>query len=327
MSEVEQEIRAILRKKRWLRDPGRWVDYARTHGFRAVKAVKVPVCPDCSGAPFRTWGQHVYYSTPIRLLECIDCGLVWADAHIDSDIIHGHFERAYKDEEYFRVLRGPIFHHLVDVIDTLCRRGARIVDIGGARGDLMAQVIARRPDVRVVINDISETATSYAARNFGFATLTGDVKALAVPEHQYDLVVLSDVLYYEPNLRILWAELSRLVCQGGAVVIRVPNKHVAIRLGQLWYRFTHTKARQAMQDRIRFFQPEHIFILRQRYLRSRLTRMGFTVNALPSPPLGDSHPAIGSVLFNLAMAVNRLSRHALVPTPAMLLVGRRLTCR
>jgi SAM-dependent methyltransferase len=324
MSDVEQQLRAVLENNIGFDDSARWLEYARNHGFRPVKAVKVPTCPDCSGAPrARAWGQYVYYSTLLRLLECAECGLVWADARIDPDIVRQHFEAAYKDDRYFRVGRRAIFEHLVTVIVRLSPRGARILDIGGARGDLMARVVARRPDVRVVISDISEAATSWAARSFGFATLTGDARELATHQEQYDIVVLSDVLYYEPNVGVLWAALSHLLFPGGSVVIRVPHKDLLIRLGQLWYRLTHTKPRQAMQDRVYFFNPEHILIFRQQYLRRRLARIGFrNVHAFPSPPLTTRRgAALESVLFRVATMANQLSRHRLVLTPSMLVVG------
>jgi 2-polyprenyl-3-methyl-5-hydroxy-6-metoxy-1,4-benzoquinol methylase len=325
-SPAEHDMRVLLQHNVGFDDSPRWVDYARSHGFSPVKATRVERCPDCSGSPGpRTWGQYVYYSTLIHLLECADCGLVWADAHIDPATIRGHFEVAYKDDEYFRVSRRPIFDHLVGVIDEVAPRDARVLDIGGARGDLMAQLVARRPDVGVVVNDISAAATDWVAANRGFATLTGGADALASHRERYDVVVLSDVLYYESQLRVLWDALSRLVAPGGSIVIRVPNKRVPIALGQMAYRLTRARSRRALQDRIPFFNPEHIFLFRQQYLRRRLHSAGFTeVQALPSPLLaGRTSAATGSALFILASGVNRLLGHTLVLTPAMVVVGRR----
>lgn len=231
-------------------------------------------------------GQYIYYSTLIHLLECENCGLIWADAHIDQNTIRGHFEGAYNSEEYFRVSRHPILDHLASVIADLSPEGACVLDIGGARGDLMAKLVARRPDVRVVVNDIAESKTNWVAENLGFTTLSGGANELAAHQRKYDVVVLSDVLYYEPNLRALWDVILHLVSPGGSIVIRVPNKSFLISIGQLWWRFTHTRRQQAMQDRVRFFNPEHIFICRQQYIRNRLRTMGFLrIQVLPSPPL------------------------------------------
>jgi hypothetical protein len=118
MSDVNQHFRAILENNVGFGDGARWVEYARRHDFSPVQAIAVPRCPDCSGAPRRrTWGQYVHYSTLIHLLECTDCGLVWADAHLDPSVVRGHFEVTYKDDQYFRVARHAIFEHLVNVID------------------------------------------------------------------------------------------------------------------------------------------------------------------------------------------------------------------
>ena len=328
MPETEQRVRAILEHNVGFQDPQRWIAYASAHAFKEVRAHKVVRCPDCAGtARGRPWGQYVYYSTLIRLEECAGCGLVWADAHIDPDVVRAHFEVAYKDDQYFRDVRRATFEHLVDVIDRHAPRGARVLDIGGARGDLMAQVATRRADLKVVVNDVSEVATSWAARHFGLATLTGDAGVLAAHREQYGIVVLSDVLYYEPNLRVLWDALSRLVAPGGAVVIRVPNKTVPIRLGQLYYRLIRSRARRLMQDRIPFFNPEHIFIFRQQYLHRRLAKMGFQqVRALPSPPaVGSLGAGVTSAFFRVSQAVNWLSRYQIVVTPSMLVVASNYT--
>jgi 2-polyprenyl-3-methyl-5-hydroxy-6-metoxy-1,4-benzoquinol methylase len=320
------DMKSVLQHNVGFDDSARWIDYAESHGFKPVKAASVRNCPDCSGSPSRrVWGQYVYYSTLIHLLECADCGLVWADAHIDPETIRSHFEVAYKDDEYFHVSRRPIFDHLTGVIDNLSPAGARILDVGGARGDLMAQLVSRRPDVSVVVNDISEAATNWAAGRLGFATLNGGAEELASHQGQYDVVVLSDVLYYEAKLRVLWDALSRLVAPGGSVVIRAPNKHMLIALGQLAFRLTHAETQRAMQDRTYLFNPEHIYLFRQRYLRNRLRAAGFAeVQALPSPPLASGSGAtLGSMLFGLAKGVNALSGHSLVLTPAVIMVGRR----
>src|SRR5665213_3383537 len=130
------QILSILAHNTGFDEPALWVAYAQSHGCRAVTAHAAPVCPDCFGASReRTWGQYVYFSTLIQLLECTRCGLVWANAHIDPTVIKEHFERTYKDDSYFRVARGPIFAHLAAVIDTAAPPDASVLDIGGARGD------------------------------------------------------------------------------------------------------------------------------------------------------------------------------------------------
>jgi 2-polyprenyl-3-methyl-5-hydroxy-6-metoxy-1,4-benzoquinol methylase len=322
-SRPDPEIQAILQHNTGFDEPALWVDYARAHGFQKVRAVKVPRCPDCSAGPRSGWGQYVYYSTLIHLLECERCGLVWADAHIDPAVMQRHFESAYKGDEYFRRSRNAIFEHLATVIDSLAPTGARILDIGGARGDLMHKVVTRRPDLSATVHDRSMTATDWAATHFGFATLGGDADGLATRSERYDVVVLSDVLYYEPKLATLWSALSRLIRPGGAIVIRIPNRVSLMRLGRIWSQSSQLVGRRPSQSRVPFFNPEHIFVFSRGYLRRRLSSIGFArIWATPSPPLtGPRQGAAQSWLFQLAASANRLSGQRLVLTPSVLVIG------
>jgi len=324
MSESDERYRAVLTHNVGFDEPERWLGYARSHGFREVDAVPVPRCPDCGGEPGRrAWGQYVYYSTLIRLRECAACGLVWADAHISPDVVRQHFEHTYKDDEYFRMQRRPIFRHLAAVIDRLAPRGANVLDIGGARGDLMAVLAGRRPDVVATVNDLSVAATEYAARHHGFETVTGGAEALAGHDGRYHVVVMSDVLYYEPALPALWSAVARLLRPDGAVVIRVPNKYWLTRVGLWRDGLADAAGRRAPRDRVPFFNPEHIYILRQRYLRQRLRGLGFRrVRALPSPLLARGEGALlDAVAFRIAAVAGRVSGQRAVLTPGMLLVA------
>ena len=187
----------------------------------------------------------------------------------------------------------------------------------------MGKVVARRSDLNVTINDLSKDATDWATKHFEFTTLTGGADVLAAHSKQYDVVVLSDVLYYEANLTLLRSALSRLIAHGGSIVIRVPNKSALIRLGELCGRLARGAEQTAMQSRIRFFNPEHIFIFRQRYLRNRLLGIGMQrAYVLASPLLASSRlHRLGPTLFQLAHFANCVSGKRLVLTPSMVVVG------
>lgn len=317
---------AILQNNVGFDTPALWIDYAEKSGFKPVAAARVPNCPDCGAqARVRPFGQFVYYSTLVHLLRCNRCGLIWADAHIDPETLRQHFELAYKDDTYFRSLRAPVFDHIAAIVDSAAPTGAHVLDIGGARGDLMSHVTARRPDLTATVHDISSAATNWAASHFGFATLTGDAHALAAHTGTYDVVVLSDVLYYEPNLKLLWSALSRLVRPGGSIVIRVPNRALLARVRQRWFEMTNSAHTRQMQDRVRFHNPEHIFVFRQRYLRERLASLGFgSIRFVPSPLLKSERlPAARTVFYQLARVANVVSAHSVVLTPSMVVVAKR----
>jgi 2-polyprenyl-3-methyl-5-hydroxy-6-metoxy-1,4-benzoquinol methylase len=326
MSKSREEVLEILRQNVGFEDPEPWVDYALQHSFTRSHATPIPVCPDCGQPPVSQFGQYVYYSTLIRLLTCGSCYLMWADAHLDPSTVRQHFETAYKDRDYFRLRRSLIFRQLVGELDRLTPQGGAVLDIGGAQGDLMQLLKMERPDLTTVVHDLSESALQHASEQFGLPTILGDIGALQNHDRRYDAVVLSDVLYYEPRIADVWRVLRRLVAPGGAVLVRVPNKLAVIRAHQVLSRLMRSIRRHNSQDSIKYFNPEHIYILSRRYLTARLLRTGFrSVRVLPSPPLAAQpsagHQAIAAMLAGVSNTISVLSRSTLVLSPSMLVIG------
>ena len=276
----------------------------------------------CGGQPKRSLGQFVYYSTLVRLVECGACGLAWTNVRPDPAVLMQHFEGAYKDEEYFHQARRAIFDQLVGRIERIAPLRGRVLDIGGAKGHLMQQLRTRRPDLAVVVNDLSESATKYAAEHFGIPTITGDARAVYENGITYD-VVLSDVLYYEPEIAEMWSTLPKLMAPRGTLVIRVPNKFHLLRASQLIRDFL----RSQRQANVSFFHPECLLLLSRRYLETRLRKLGFVdIECLPSPLLRSSSAvpkAAGHLLFQLAQFANAVSGSRFVMTPSMLVCAKR----
>jgi 2-polyprenyl-3-methyl-5-hydroxy-6-metoxy-1,4-benzoquinol methylase len=321
---------AVLQNNVGFDVPEMWVDYALRHGFRRVKAVTVERCPDCGGRPERSLGQFVYYSTLVRLVECGACGLAWTNVRLDPTVLMEHFESAYKDEEYFLQARRAIFDQLVGLIDTLAPSGGRVLDIGGAKGHLMHRVRRRRSDLTVVLNDLSESATNYATEHFGIPTIAGDAHAVCRDGARYDVVVLSDVLYYEPEIAVLWSVLPTLMAPRGSVVIRVPNKFHLLRATQSAKDLLSSPRQRATQVNISFFNPEHLLLLSRRYLETRLRTLGFgDIKCLPSPLLHSSAlpNALSHGLFQFARLANAMSGGRLVTTPSMVVCATSLDAR
>lgn len=305
-------------------DPEAWREFARLNGFKKVRSVAVPVCPDCGSSGVPGWGQYVYYSNLMRLLECVDCRLIWADRRIDLGVQQEHFEVAYKDDDYFSRQRRDIFRQLVERIDEKSPPNARILDVGGATGELMAQLKRRRPDVEATVFDVSESAVSAARKRGGLLAVSGDVEALGGLQGTFETVVLSDVLYYEPNLKALFGALGRLVSPGGSLILRLPNKAAVIRATQ-FVQSLRPAAIRGLQDRVKFFNPEHLYIIRRAYVASRLRSIGFTAIVVePSPLLTGNVPSWArKAFFKISRLAWRLTLGTAVLTPGMLVVARR----
>jgi SAM-dependent methyltransferase len=281
-------------------------------------------CPDCKYKSFDAVGQYIYYSTLVTLRACARCGLIFSDKRIDPRVIQSHFEQAYKDEAYFLVQRRRIFEQISAMADLSAVEGGNILDVGGAKGHLLAMLKKRRPDLRFVVNDLSKEACEYAAHKYGFQTICADVNTLESSSTKFDVIIMSDVIYYEPELHKLWRILPRIVAKNGVVIIRVPNKLPLIRFWQFMIRVINGRAKMEMQDHIAFFNPEHLYVFSRRYLLARLEELGFTqVTAVPSDLLvknrGDFwHP----LYFYLCKFLSTLSCGKLILTPSLLVIAK-----
>jgi SAM-dependent methyltransferase len=304
-------------------DPESWVNYGIAHGFKPTPALRLASCPDCDAVERKLVGQYVYYSSLMRLWRCAGCTLIYSDVRLDEAIIRKHFAAAYKDEEYFLRRRRLVFEQIAALVDQAVRGGGSVLDVGGAKGHLLALLKRRRPDLAVTLNDVSRDACEYARTRYGFDAVCGGLAQLGALDRRYDLVIASDVLYYEPRLRECWKVIPRLLRPGGALLLRVPNKLVLIRLCQWARGLVCSAASLARQDRLLFFNPEHIYVFSQSYLVHRLQRIGFrSVRALASPPLCPSYlSALGAMSVRVGTFLNRLSGYRVCLTPSMVVLA------
>lgn len=313
-----ESVIEILKSNVGFDHPEKWVDYAAKKNFKFVPAKQIPRCPDCGSEPRGALGQYVYYSTLLRLKVCSNCDLIWSDAAIDPAVINAHFEFSYKDETYFEERRRDIFQHLAGIIAARSPQSGSVLDIGGGMGHLMDAVRSIRKDLQLVVQDVSAHSIEYAKNRFSLETLCGTMTQIGT-DRKYDVVVLSDSLYYEDGLNQFWQLLPSILKPGGAVIIRVPNKLLWIRLSSAFHALFSSPTR----DTIRFFNPEHKYILSRKYLRRRMEGIGFEVESIPSPsliPKAPVHKIAGRTTYFLSVLLNKIA--GFVMTPSMVIVAR-----
>lgn len=293
--------------------PQMWVDFAQKNNFQPVKATWIRACPDCGADQGTVLGQQVYYSTLMRLREC-SCGLIWADADIDSKVISDHFEVAYKDEAYF-ARRGQIFDQLARLISKNTPQGGSVIDIGGGMGHLMDTTRSLRADLDVSVSDVSRESVDYCRKHFG---IKSSVSTLEGQHGRYSTAVLSDVLYYVRDMRAAWDVLSNIA---DTLIIRGPNKLEWIRAAQKNWKH------DPMQSHVKHFQQEHKFILSREYLEQRLDSLGFDVETIPTPALPpDRLPADVARMASAAAHASAIALHKLtgkIASPSMVTIARK----
>ena len=311
----DAELQRLLREQGF-DDPERWVQRAREDSYRMVPADRLSCCPECGGPIGSVIGRYVHYSNFARLITCQECGLWYSDLRLNRQTIQGHVERAYKDEGYFS-RRTRIFQQVVSLVSREARPGAHVLDIGGAKGHLLVELQRLRSDLQLTVSDLSEGACQAATTRFGFRSILGSIVDLADLDERFDVLILCDVIYYEPNLQTLWRSIERLAGQSSVVVIRIPNKAFWIRiLGQPF------EMGPQSPTRIRFFNPEHLYVFSSRYITKRIRDLGFNdVQVLPSQLLGDG--PLAWLGFQILRGVGRIIPGVDALTPSMIIVARR----
>jgi 2-polyprenyl-3-methyl-5-hydroxy-6-metoxy-1,4-benzoquinol methylase len=301
-------------------EPQKWLPYATRHRLRSVPAEHLLCCPNCGHEHRRPIAQYVYYSHLTHLQHCRQCSLIYADVRLDPSIIKDHFERTYKDDGYFLQQRRAVFQQLAHWIATCAPLKGRVLDVGGATGALMMEVFSIRPDLHMTLSDLSSTACQ-EAEGKGFAVICGGIAELATLPHPFDVVVMSDVIYYEPDIRTLWQILPGLVAKGGTLILRVPNKLFFIRLGQTLLRLTPGRTRMA--DQVPFFNPEHAYIFSRTFLVQQLKQLGFTPRCFPARALrkGGWKKTAAELLDLSAWSAATLSGERLIISPSLLIVA------
>jgi SAM-dependent methyltransferase len=184
----------------------------------------------------------------------------------------------------------------------------------------MREVRASRPDLHMTLSDLSTTACQEASGN-GFAVICAGIADMAELPDPFDVVVMSDVIYYEPDIPILWKILPGLVAKGGTLLLRVPNKLFLIRLSQALRQITPRRARMA--DHVHFFNPEHAYIFTRPFLLRQLRQIGFSAHCLPARALRKAgwKESAATLLDLAAGSAAALSGERLIISPSLLVVA------
>jgi len=303
-----------------------WLDYAKSHKFQVVSSTRIEDCPYCSNVDFETVGQYVHYSNLITLNRCLICDLIFSDTLLNAETISEHFERSYKDETYFSLQRREIFHHIVQLCDDMVPYGGDILDIGGAKGHLLDQIAKKRPDANCVLNDMSESACSYAEQKYGLETFCSPSSDLARINRKFDLILAIDVIYYEPELAKLFSAISSIAKHGSRLIIRIPNHHLLIRATSILEKRLKSEQSRALQHKVRWFNPEHLYVFSRDFLTRSLQEVGFFRVSFNASPLliRQGYPSfLTKTAFALSEGFNCLSRGKVVFTPSQFVIATK----
>ena len=136
--------------------------------------------------------------------------------------------------------------NLLEEVRTLKR--ARVLDVGCATGEILAEAQRRGADVVGV--DVSEWAAETARRRHGIRVMVGTLESFGEVLGKFDVILALEVIEHVESPRAFLRQLSGRLTSGGHAMISTPNYRCARRLGERWRGF------QSSFEHLYFFSDE-----------------------------------------------------------------------
>lgn len=259
---------------------------AAPHATNPAARVTERACPLCAGQG----GRELLRQGRWRLIECAACGLAYLPEIPSPGAVETEFEwlGSFRRERRQRWLNSPLarFWTAAFLLLKPSREGralrrirrhvrtGRLVDVGAGDGRLAALAQRRGYDVRCV--ELSPAMASRAARRVGAErVLVGRLEDLALEPGSADVVTAVSFLEHEPAPLSFLRRARELLCDGGTLVIKVPNFDCLLRRlrGRRWsgYRW-----------------PEHVQYFTPATLSALVSAAGLVVGSVSANPLSDN---------------------------------------
>jgi len=246
-------------------------------------------CPLCGSdallrLPFEYWYQFERYPGS----KCSACGLVFLSVQPDRDTLSEMYDADYFESD-FRCGSEPaaglggehsekIFAEEAKAVLALMRRltgreGGRLLEIGCAGGWFLKAAREAGWDVRGV--EISADAADFARAKLGLDVFRGELADARFPSGSFDVIYMADVLEHVLEPVAFVGEVSRVLADGGHVVVCGPTALNALsrRLGLAAYSLFKRTRSIALA-------PYHLFEYTPRTIRLLLETGGFKVVTL-----------------------------------------------
>ncbi len=190
-------------------------------------------CELCGSTSQRIYLPSIYHyqGRDYDLVQCTNCGLVFVQPMPDIDTIRSFYDEKYFESDFScgmfegnyletQASRVEEYREMLGMIQQYKRNG-RLLEVGCAAGSFL--FYAQRAGFEVEGVDISEWAVDKARTQFGLKVHQGRLMEVNLPEQNYDVIFLSDLLEHEPEPTKFLLEVKRLLKPDGVCVIKVPT--------------------------------------------------------------------------------------------------------
>lgn len=173
---------------------------------------------------------------PVRIVKCVNCGLIYANPRIESEkltvIYRDSIDNSYLEEEKGRRLSARrMLKHIKKI-----KKTGRLLDIGCSAGFLLDE--ARKIGFEVYGVEPSKWAADHAAAKLRISTIfNGGLKEAKYPPNYFDCIILSDVIEHLEDPKCTLTEIRKILKPNGIICISTPDisSFMSKILGAKWW--------------------------------------------------------------------------------------------
>jgi len=188
--------------------------------------------PDELMETFRSSGDEILVD---QLVSCSNCGLQYLTPRLRSDLILSGYSEG-SDEAFVsqNTARERTFGKSLSLIERLRPMKGRLLDIGTGGGAFLG--VAYRNGWEVAGCEPNRWLAEWGSGHYGIDIQAGTIFDMDLPDDEFDVITLWDVLEHTPNPRNVLDECKRVLKPGGLMIINYPDIEslVARLMGRRW---------------------------------------------------------------------------------------------
>ena len=255
------------------------------------------VCQVCASADISA--QFIVQG--IQVKKCAQCGLVFVHPLPEEKELRAGYQQQYFQsadplswgyENYLLMDKEnrQTAARRLHIVEELIKSGS-LLEIGCATGIFLQE--AGKHGFQLTGIEISEFAGRIGREKYQVPIITGTLPEAGLPENNYDLVAMWDMLEHVPNPVAELAAAAKVLKGGGYLFLTVPDTGTlaARLLGKKWFGFSKIR--------------EHLYYFNKKSIELALHKTGFEVLQIRSSPMLVSWGFLAGKLARYSKSLSR----------------------
>ena len=205
------------------------------------------------------------------VVQCRNCGLVYLNPRPDASTLPDYYPEEYTPygsdkKTVVARIQAWLRKREAKRIAAQLPRGARVLEIGCAAGDLL-RPMRDCAGLSVCGVEMSPYAADIAREQYGLDVYTGTIFDAPFPNGAFDAVIMRHVVEHFPSPRLALERSAALLRPGGLILVSTPNFDSLDRrvFGENWYDYD---------------TPRHLTLFSAKTLARMLEKEGFAIQSI-----------------------------------------------